>query len=127
MSAGSEMAIAGRGVYFDGVTSARRAVTIELTRDGVVIRDAEERDMLARWPYDRLDHLAAPEGLLRIGCTGARRLARLEVRDAALAHAIDEASVPVDRSGTTERRSRMKVVAWSVAAMVSLVCAGVFG
>jgi Zn-dependent protease with chaperone function len=121
------MAKAGSGVFFDGVTSARRAVTIELTADGVVIRDAEERDMLARWPYDRLDHLAAPEGVLRIGCMGARRLARLEVRDATLAHAIDEASVPVDRSGVTEHRSRMKVVAWSVAAMVSLVLAGVFG
>jgi Zn-dependent protease with chaperone function len=127
MSAGFEMAIAGTGIFFDGVTSARRAVTIQLTADGMVIRDAAERDMLARWAYDKLDHLTAPEGMLRLGCGGPRNLARLEVRDAALAHAIDEAAVPVDRSGATERRSRLKVAAWSIAATVSLVLAAVFG
>jgi Zn-dependent protease with chaperone function len=121
------MAIAGKGLFFDGVTSARRPVLIELAADGVVIRDAEQRDMLARWSYDKLDHLPAPEGVLRLGCSGARNLARLEVRDAALAHAIDEAAVPVDRSGATERRSRLKVVGWSLAATVSLVLAAVFG
>jgi Zn-dependent protease with chaperone function len=121
------MAIAGTGIFFDGVTSARRAVLVELASDGVVVRDAEDRDMLARWPYGELDHLAAPAGVLRLGSTGARSLARLEVRDASLAHAIDEASVPVDRSGATERRGRYKVIAWSLAATVSLVIAGVFG
>ena len=81
--------------------------------------------MLARWPYDQLDHLAAPEGVLRLGCSGARNLARLEVRDPALALPIDEASVPVDRSGATERRGRIKVVVWSIVATVSLVLAAV--
>src|SRR4051812_44477997 len=121
------MATAGRGMFFDGVTSARRPVLVELARDGVVVRDAEERDMLARWPYDELDHLAAPEGVLRLGHAGARTLARLEVRDPALAAAIDEASVPVDRSGVRERRSRLKVIGWSIAAVMSLVLGAVFG
>lgn len=121
------MAIAGTAIFFDGVTSARRAVTVQLTADGVVIRDAEERDMLARWAYDKLDHLAAPEGLLRLGCRGARNLARLEVRDPGLARAIEEAAIPVDRSGATQRRGHLKVVAWSVAATVSVVLGGVFG
>ena len=76
MSAGSEDGgLRARGIFFDGVTSARRAVLVELAADGVVIRDAEERDMLARWPYDELDHLAAPEGVLRLGC-GRRAQAR---------------------------------------------------
>lgn len=121
------MAAAGTGVFFDGVTSARRPVLVELASDGVVVRDAEERDMLVRWPYGELDQLAAPAGVLRLGRSGVRSLARLEVRDAALAHAIDEASVPVDRSGMSERRGRIKVVAWSLAATVSLIAAGVFG
>jgi Zn-dependent protease with chaperone function len=121
------MAIAGTGIFFDGVTSARRPVLVELATDGVVVRDADERDMLVRWPYGELDHLVAPAGVLRLGRTGARSLARLEVRDPALVHAIDEASVPVDRSGAAERRGRTKVVAWSLAATVSLVVAGVFG
>jgi Zn-dependent protease with chaperone function len=121
------MAAAGTGIFFDGVTSARRPVLVELSSDGVVVRDAEERDMLVRWPYGELDQLAAPEGVLRLGRAGARSLARLEVRDPALAAAIDEASVPVDRSGATERRIRLKVVAWSLAATVSLIAGAVFG
>src|SRR3954468_7866002 len=121
------MAIAGTGIFFDGVTSDRRSVLVELARDGVVVRDAEERHMLTRWPYDELDHLAAPEGVLRLGHAGARSTARLEVRDPALAHAIDEASVPIDRSGASERRSRLKVIGWSLAAVVSLVLGAVFG
>ena len=83
--------------------------------------------MLARWPYDELSQLAAPVGVLRLGHAGSRALARLEVRDPALATAIDEASVPVDRSGARERRSRMKVVGWSVVAVAVLVLAAVYG
>lgn len=121
------MAAAGKGIFFDGVTSARRPVLVELAADGLVVRDAEHRDMLARWPYGELDHLAAPDGMLRLGRSGAGTLARLEVRDPALAHLIDEASVAVDRTGASERRGRLKVVAWSIAATVSLVLGAVFG
>jgi len=125
MSAGFEMRVVGTGIYFDGATSARRAVLVELANDGVMIRDAEDRDMRARWPYDHLEHISAPEGVLRLGCVG--KLARLEVRDPTLAHAIDERSVPVDRTGLSERRARLKVVAWSLAATVSLLLAGIYG
>jgi Zn-dependent protease with chaperone function len=121
------MAAAGTGIFFDGITSARRSVLVELGSDGVVVRDAQERDMLARWPYDELDHLAAPEGVLRLGRANGRPLARLEVRDPALIAAIDDASVPVDRSGATERRGRMRVVVWSLIATVSLLLGAVFG
>ena len=66
------MATAGTGIFFDGATSARRPVLVELSPEGLVVRDAEERAMLVRWPYDELDHLAAPDGLLRLGRAGAR-------------------------------------------------------
>jgi Zn-dependent protease with chaperone function len=121
------MAAAGKGIFFDGVASTRRPVLVELTPEMLVVRDEEDRDILARWRYDRLDHLVAPEGLLRLGQMGAPQTARLEVRDPALAAAIDDASVPVDRSGARERRGRLTVVAWSVVAMVTLVLAAVFG
>jgi predicted Zn-dependent protease len=42
-------------------------------------------------------------------------------------HAVDEMAANVDRTGTSERRSRVKVVAWSVAAVISLVLVAVFG
>ena len=118
---------AGTGIFFDGLVSTRRPVTVELKSDGISIRDPVERDQLARWPYGEVEELAAPEGVLRIARAGARPLARLEVRDAELAAAIDELSVPVDRSGATERRGRNKVIGWSIAAVVSLVLGAVFG
>lgn len=121
------MTAAGTGIFFDGVTSARRPVLVELASDGLVVRDVEQRDMLVRWPYDELDQLGAPEGVLRIGRLGVKSTARLEVRDPALATLIDDASVPVDRSGKSERRGRLKVIGWSLAAVVSLVLGGVFG
>jgi Zn-dependent protease with chaperone function len=121
------MASAGSAIFFDGITSARRAVVVELASDGVVVRDAEDRDMLARWPYGELDQLAAPEGVLRLGRAGARTTARLEVRDVALALAIDAASVPVDRTKVPGHGGRIKVVGWSIAAMATLVLGAVYG
>jgi Zn-dependent protease with chaperone function len=121
------MLAAGKAIFFDGVTSAKRPVLIELAPDVLVIRDAEHRDVLAGWRYDRLDHIAAPAGLLRLGEIGALIPARLDVRDAALATAIDEASVPVDRSGARERRGRLKVIGWSVVAVAVLVLAAIYG
>jgi Zn-dependent protease with chaperone function len=121
------MAHDGTGIFFDGATSAKRPVLLQLSPEGLVIRDAEERDMLARWTYDRLEHIASPDGVFRLGYSGSKVPARLELTDMDLAHRIDEASVPVDRTGATERRGRLKVVGWSVAAMASLVAAAVFG
>jgi Zn-dependent protease with chaperone function len=116
----------GAGIFYDGVTSTRHDVSVELERAALLVRAAEGH-LLARWPYADLEHLSAPEGLLRLGQRGSTALARLEVRDAALAAAIDERAVTVDRTGATERRGRAKVVAWSVAAVISLVLVGVFG
>jgi len=118
---------AGTGIFFDGLVSTRRPVSVELKSDGISIRDPVERDQLARWPYNELEEIAAPEGVFRVARAGSKLLARLEVRDPELAAAIDEASVPVDRSGATERRSRKKVIGWSIAAVVSLVLGAVFG
>ncbi len=116
----------GTGIFFDGLTSARRAVTVDLRTEAIVVRDVAEGDQFARWPYDELDQLAAPEGVLRIARSGIKQLARLEVRDPALAAAIGAASIPVDRSRATEHRGRLKIVAWTCAAAVSLVLAAVF-
>jgi Zn-dependent protease with chaperone function len=115
----------GSGIFFDGITSARRAVAVELERESLIIRSLDVGDMLARWRYDELDHISSPEGLLRLGRIGT--LARLEVKDPVLATAIDDASVPVDRSGATERRARLKVIGWSLAAVVSLIAGAVLG
>jgi Zn-dependent protease with chaperone function len=120
------MTSSGAAIFFDGATSARRGVDVELAPDGLRIR-ASDGAVLAEWPYDRLETLSAPEGVLRLGEADSPALARLEVRDPQLAAAIDERSLPIDRSGRRERRMRAKVIFWSLAATASLVVVAVWG
>jgi Zn-dependent protease with chaperone function len=120
------MVAAGTATFFDGITAARREVAVELGATGLRIRAADGR-LLAEWHYDQIESRSAPEGVLRLGKTGNPILARLEVRDPRLAHAIDELSTPIDRSGRAERRDRTKVIGWSIAATASLLLVAVFG
>jgi Zn-dependent protease with chaperone function len=119
------MITSGPGIYFDGVTSAQHQVTVELAPAGLQIRSSNDA-VLAQWGYGEIEARSAPDNVLRIGLACSPVLARLEIRDAALAAAIDDHSIPVDRSGKTERRGRAKVVAWSIAAVVSLLLVAVF-
>src|SRR5262245_23892590 len=120
------MTISGRATFFDGVTSARRDVTVELAPEALRILGGDGT-ALAEWRYDRLEHCSAPDEALRLGQAGSLVLARLAVRDPELAAAIDDRSLPIDRSGRGERRMRAQVVAWSLAATASLLLVAVWG
>jgi predicted Zn-dependent protease len=120
------LATSGPGVFFDGATTARHDVTVELAPDLLRVKAADGR-VLAEWPYDQLETLSSPDDLLRLGRAGSPVLARLEVRDPQLAAEIDERSLPVDRSGRSERRMRTKVIVWSLAATASLLLVAVVG
>ena len=120
------MTTSGQATYFDGVTSARHDVTVTLGASALQIH-ASDGHMLAEWLYAELEPISSPQGLLRIGRIDNPVLARLDVRDSTLAAAIDDLSVPIDRSGRTERRGRRKVVFWSLAATVSLLLVAIFG
>src|SRR3989442_583314 len=93
------MTISGQAIFFDGKTSARHDVTVELTPEALRIR-APDGTVLAEWGYDELETLSAPD---------------------------DELSVPVDRSGRSERRMRRRIIFWTVAAAASLILVAVFG
>ena len=88
------MAASGPGTFFDGATSARRGVSVELEPDVLRIRAADGA-ILAEWPYDRLETVLAPAGVLRLGQAGSPVLARLEVRDPRLAAAMIPGPPPV--------------------------------
>src|SRR3954469_24094540 len=120
------MTTSGPAIFFDGITSARHDVAVELGANALQVRSGDGR-ALAEWPFNEIEALSAPEGLLRIGRRGNATLARLEVTDLNLAAAIDDRSVPIDRSGTTARRGRRKVIFWTTAATVSLVLMAIFG
>src|SRR5262249_1578002 len=118
--------VTGSGIFYDGTTSARHTVAVELAPAMLQIRAADGA-LMAAWAYNEIEQLSAPEGVLRVGLVGSPILARLEGRDPSLAAAIDALSVTVDRTGASERRMRRKVVFWSLAAVVSLILVGVVG
>jgi Zn-dependent protease with chaperone function len=120
------MTISGPATFFDGVTSARRDVTVELAPDALRVL-GPDGSALAEWRYDRLEHRSAPDEALRLGQAGSPVLARLEVRDPQLAAEIDDRSLPLDRSGRGDRRLRTQVVVWSLAATASLLLVAVWG
>jgi Zn-dependent protease with chaperone function len=64
---------------------------------------------------------------LRLGRPSSPGAARLEIRDSELAAAFDARAGAVRRVGAIDRRSRIKVVGWSLAALVSAVLVAIFG
>jgi Zn-dependent protease with chaperone function len=116
----------GEAIYFDGKSTLRHLVTVELDPAALLVRTHEGGE-LARWPYSELEELSSQDGVLRLGRSRSDKLERLEVRDPDLVKIIDELSLPVDRTGVRSRRSRRKIVLWSVAAMASLLMVGIYG
>jgi Zn-dependent protease with chaperone function len=116
-----------RGIYFDGVTSARHIVTVTRTTSGIEIVD-HAGDPIAQWPYPRLVHLNAPAHIFRLGLRDSDRLERLEIdNDADFAHGIDLACPDIDRTDATAKTERRAAVVWSLAAIVSLVLVAFYG
>ncbi len=116
----------GTGIFYDGTTSARHPVTVTLGESGLHI-GTPDGALVDEWPYGELESLSAPKGLLRLGRRHNPLLARLDINDPALAAAIGERAVSIDSSGKMHRRQRISVIAWSVAATVSLILVGWFG
>jgi hypothetical protein len=99
------MATSGPGIFFDGATSARRGVSVELALGVLRIR-AVDGTVLAEWPYDRLETVSAPRG----SCAWARPQPRAGGLESAtrLAAAIDGArrrsTAAADACGTCRSR-----------------------
>src|SRR4051812_25178570 len=72
----------GRAIYFDGTSNQRRAVTLQFA-DRLEISGGEQ--VLAVWAYGDIRRADSRSGMLRASCLTAAPLARLEIRDAAVA------------------------------------------
>jgi Zn-dependent protease with chaperone function len=116
----------GAGIYFDGRTSARHDAVVALGASGLQIAGNDGR-LLAEWPYAEIEGLAAPDKVLRLGRRGSVALERLEIADPQFAAAVDARAIHVDRTGFLQRRQRLSVIGWSVAATVSLLLVAWFG
>ncbi|MEI9806087.1 MAG: hypothetical protein WDN48_19145 [Pseudolabrys sp.] len=109
----------GAGIYFDGQTSARHDVVVALGASALQIGDRDGR-LVAEWAYDDILGLTAPDNVLRIGRRSSASLERLEILDPQFAAALDDRAAYVDRAGTHQRRQRISVIGWSVAATVAV-------
>ncbi|MFZ0984952.1 MAG: M48 family metallopeptidase [Pseudolabrys sp.] len=116
----------GAGIYFDGVTSARREVVVELAPAGLKISSRDGKS-LAEWPYNEIEELDARDNVLRLGRLGSTTLERLEIRDPAFAAEVDEHAAYVDRTGSLRQRQRLRVIVWTVVATASLLLVAWFG
>ena len=113
----------GPAIYFDGMSSRRRAVALRLA-DLAEIREDEQT--LATWAYADIRRVDSPAGTLRLSCQTAPALARLEVRDTALTAELVSRCTRMD-DNAPGRRGVAAIVGWSLAAAVSIVAVVLFG
>ena len=110
-------------IYFDGTSSRRHAVTLVL--DGELgIR--EDQQLLAAWSYADIRRADSQSRTLRLICLTAPSLARLEIRDPALAAELIAHCSRLDED-VPGQRGVAKIVGWSIAAAVSIVGVVWFG
>jgi predicted Zn-dependent protease len=114
-------------VFFDGQSSRRHAVTLAF-RDRLEIAEPGAADglPLASWPYDAVRRVDGPEGTLRLACTAAPPLARLELRDAARTEILHLCR-GLDGPGSTATVAVWRIAAASLAAATVIVAMAWFG
>jgi Zn-dependent protease with chaperone function len=113
----------GSAIYFDGKSNRRRAVTLHF---GERLDIREDDTALAGWAYSDIRRTDGPSGVLRLSSLAAPALARLEIRDAAVAADLVARCANLDEN-TPGRRGVAAIVGWSLAATVSIVLVVLFG
>jgi hypothetical protein len=110
-------------IYFDGLSSRRRAVSLVFA-DALEIN--EDGHAAVAWPYGDIRRADSPSGSLRLSCLAAPLLARLEIRDAAVAAELSSRCARLDQD-VPGRRGVAAIVGWSLAAAASIVAVVLFG
>jgi Zn-dependent protease with chaperone function len=103
--------------YLDGTSSRRRNVELKLADLCEILEGAE---VLASWPYADMRRADGPAGTLRVMCVSAPLLARLEIRDPALAGELERRCPTLD-ADLPGAKGVAVIVGWSAAALVSIV------
>lgn len=113
----------GSVVYFDGTTNRRRLVTLAF---GDRLELHEPLQAVVRWPYDDIRRADSPAGTLRLTCLSVSALARLEIRDSALASDLIARCPRLDENHPS-RGGAATIVGWSLAAAASIIAVVLFG
>lgn len=110
-------------VYYDGVSSRKRAVTLTF---GEELQIREKDELRTSWPYAAIRRADGPRDRLRLSCETAPPLARLETRDLGAQAALTLRCPDLDL-GHADRRGTGRIVGWSLAAIVSIVLVILYG
>lgn len=110
-------------IYFDGMSNRRRTATLVLA-DVLEINTGDGASV--RWAYPDIRRADSPSGTLRVTCLTAPALARLEVRDVAMAAELTCRCKRLDETHPG-RRGLTAIVGWSAAAAISIVAVALFG
>jgi Zn-dependent protease with chaperone function len=110
-------------VYFDGASSRRHAATLAFGEQLEIVVDGQAK---AKWPYADIRRADSPSGTLRLTCEGAPPLARLEIRDAAIAAELMARAVNLNAHDLGPG-GIVRIVGWSLAAVVSILLVVLYG
>ena len=114
---------ANSAIYFDGTSSRRHSVTLAFNEQLAINADDQT---LANWSYADVRRADGPTGMLRLTCLTAPALARLEIRDAAVAAELAARCIRLD-TNLPGQRGVAAIIGWSLAAAVSIVGVVWFG
>jgi hypothetical protein len=115
--------LSNASVFYDGTSSRRHQVQLGLS-DRVDI--VENGAVLASWPFADIRRVDGVAGIMRLSCRSAPPLARLEVRDTALAEAVILRCPHLDDNAVC-RLGVTTIIGWSIAATISIVAVIWFG
>ena len=110
-------------IFFNGESSRRRAVAV---RFAYALELRESLNSTVRWQYDDIRRADSPSGVLRLSCLSAPALARLEIRDPALAAEVIAHCPRLDEN-RPGRGGAAVIVGWSLAAAASIIAMVWFG
>jgi Zn-dependent protease with chaperone function len=114
---------AGSAIYFDGRSNRRRLVILAF-KDQLELHEPSETTI--KWSYADIRRADSPSGILRLTCLTAPALARLEIRDAALAAELAARCAQLD-DDIPGRHGVGAIIGWSLAAAISIVAVVLFG
>lgn len=119
----SSTAATPSAVYYDGVSSRKRAVTLDF---GEELQVRENGELRTSWPYAAIRRADGPRDRMRLSCETAPPLARLEVRDLSAQAALTLRCSALD-TGHAGRTGTARIVGWSLAAVASIVLVILYG
>jgi Zn-dependent protease with chaperone function len=110
-------------IFFNGESSRRRTVAVTFS---YALELRESLYSTVRWQYDDIRRADSPAGILRLSCLTAPALARLEIRDPALAAEVIARCPRLDEN-RPGGRGAATIVGWSLAAAASIIAMVWFG